>query len=111
MDVRCSRCGEPWDLDTLHDEVHARRPDLDYNRRGRPGYASAEEYAEQYPAAYDAVREDFTRRGCAALTRSQGSADCEPSPRGQTAAMVYDLLGDDFDGAAAMLEDAEAWGL
>lgn len=111
MDVRCCRCGEPWDLDSLHDEVHARRPDLDYNRRGQAGYASAEDYAEQYPRAYEAVREDFTRRGCKALERAFGAADCEPTDRGRTAAAVYDLLGDDMDGAAAMLEDAELLGL
>jgi len=23
-DIRCSKCGEPWDADTLHDEIASR---------------------------------------------------------------------------------------
>lgn len=107
MDIRCPKCGEPWELDCLHDEVERRRPDLSYARRGYPGYASAEDYATGYPRALRDVREDFYRRGCVAI----GGDPCEATDRGRTAAAVYDLLGDDLDGAAAMLEDAEALGL
>jgi hypothetical protein len=38
---------------------------------------------------------------------------CVPADRGKSniVSEVYDLLGDDMDGAAAMLEDAELMGL
>ena len=25
MDIYCARCGEPWDIDSLHEEVNARQ--------------------------------------------------------------------------------------
>lgn len=54
MDIYCKRCGEPWDMDTLHDEI-------DYRCDGR-------------------------------------------TPEG-------DAFGDDLDGVASDLMDAEAMGL
>lgn len=48
----------------------------------------------------------FMREGCGVF-----GVKCEPSDRGTLAQAVYDVLGDDLDGAAAMFEDAEALGL
>lgn len=92
MDVRCPRCGEPWDNDSIHDEVEARQ------ERGQQ-------------ADYASVAAEFRRSGCVAFREAFGAARCERRPGMEPISVVYDLLGDDMDGAAAMLEDAEAMGL
>ncbi len=51
MDIRCPCCGEPWDMDCLHEEVE---------HRG----AQDEEYEE----VYNQVKSDFFKKGCTALT-------------------------------------------
>jgi len=90
MDLYCPKCGEPWENDTLHDEAKA---------SGQ---------------TYRAIGRDFQSRGCEALT-SYGAKHTDPpiettdrtwglKPQ-EAAALMYDLLGDDLDGAAAMLDD------
>lgn len=96
MDIRCPKCGEPWDLDSLHDEV-----------------ADRKQWADN-PATetFDSVCKDFYTRGCEALTSFGGRCNPEVDAKAATLASVtYDVLGDDIDGAAAMLEDAEVFGL
>lgn len=83
MDLYCPKCGEPLDNDELHDQ---------------PG--------KTYRQALHA----FQTQGCAAL----GYTCSEPSTavddvfgltRQDAASALYDLLGDDADGAAAMMQD------
>ncbi len=85
MDVPCRVCGEPLDMDCLHD------------------------VADELGLTFAQVSANYRTKGCAGLA---GSSYENPSctPRGNVAArgMVYDLLGDDIDGAAVMLEDMEA---
>lgn len=87
MDIRCPKCGEPWDFDTLHDA------------------------AEEQESTYDKVAADFRSRGCAALGWGSCSEPSEETDRHyglrpqDAASALYDLLGDDMDGAASMLED------
>lgn len=86
MDIYCVRCGEPWDMDELH-----------YR-------------AEETASTYASVRDEFYTRGCEAM----GTARCEPadtltsdgrlSDSGAMSVLV-DLLGDDIDGIASMMED------
>ncbi len=109
-DLRCSICGEPWDMDCLHDEA-AHRYTVPYYcseedrqaRRRNPGWDP-----DAYNAAYREVRAEFVRRGCVALAGAYGTGPCKPrdTRATQTAGALYDLLGDDLDGVAAMLEDA-----
>jgi len=73
MDLRCPECGEPWDMDELHDV-----PGLSFQ---------------------DAWR-TFKRIGCAVFGTKCGSGASDPRVRA-----VYDVLGDDVDGAAAEVED------
>ena len=84
MDIYCPKCGEPWDMDSLHDMVE-------------DGLASS----------YQDARKKFSVNGCKALGTSHGSADVEV--RGLRAsdasAALFDVLGDDVDGIAAMMED------
>lgn len=81
MDILCPKCGEPWDHDTLH------------------------EVAEDSDKPYDTVAADFRARGCEALGTKHSAGEAHP-----VISAVYDMLGDDMDGAASMLEDAELFG-
>ena len=108
MDIRCPKCGEPWDVECLHEEVEDRiaqgtlpKPDITgYHSYGYGQPAPLYDTA-QYGKLYDAVRGDFYRRGCPALY----GAKCANTAADPGVAMLYDLLGDDLDGAAAMMED------
>lgn len=99
MDIYCPKCGEPWELDTLHDEVSERLN----------GRSVTDEY---YQGEFRKVMRDFQTKGCMAL---DGGTVCAPTisgqPRADIAAVAYELLGDDIDGAASMLDDAESMGL
>lgn len=95
MDIRCPLCGEPMDADEFYD------------------------IAEAKGSSFKDVLTDFQNRGCKALSvpGPWGSVKCnftdeadEVDPvygltAAQAASALYDLLGDDVDGAAAMLGD------
>ena len=80
MDIYCGKCGEPWEIDTLHD------------------------VSEYLGISFGEISGNFRVAGCAAL-----DATCNPQTVGSTratvAAAMLDLLGDDIDGVAAMMED------
>lgn len=112
MDLYCPQCGEPWDIDSLHEEAEARyglpyyktRDDQTHGRRN-PAWVEKE-----YQEVFNRVRAEFQVKGCDALHAIGGH--CEPpsewgKTRARLASAAYDLLGDDIDGAAAMLEDWE----
>lgn len=76
MDLFCTNCGEPWDVDhVVHDE-----PD-DFERHGSA----------------------ITR--CPACPKDDRKILKASKDRAEAAAMITDLLGDDIDGAAAEMED------
>lgn len=83
MDIYCPKCGEPWDNDELHHE------------------------AEDNDSDYETVAKNFRRRGCEVFGFQHGDADYEVNgmPASTAASALYELLGDDMDGAAAMMED------
>lgn len=86
MDVFCPRCGEPVDPDYFHD------------------------VAEENGTSYRQVSRDFQSRGCEAL----GEPRCERAPdslRAEVSAAMFDLMGDDVDGVASMMDDFEYMGL
>jgi hypothetical protein len=56
--------------------------------------------AAEQNRTYTEVMRDFQQRGCEALGESHGEGESNPY-----ADALYDLLGDDLDGAAAMMED------
>lgn len=89
MDLYCVTCGEPWDNDCLHEE------------------------AEASDRSYSEVARDFQRRGCEALVTAYGRQECSPSGSMRAAAMgaMFDLLGDDMDGAASIMDDFEYMGM
>jgi hypothetical protein len=81
MDIYCPVCAEPID----NDELHA--------------------VAEEQERTYTEVAADFRKRGCRAL--SENAKWCVPTDPEQRAAIaiVYELSGDDMDGAASDFDD------
>lgn len=91
MDIYCPQCAEPLDMDCLHDE------------------------ADEQNISYTEALHNFQSKGCASLT-VYGKAD--GTHFGQTGSLradamgaMFDLLGDDVDGAAAMMEDFDYLGI
>lgn len=86
MDLYCCKCGEPVEHDMLHDVAKA----------------TGNTYAE--------VASDYRVNGCTALgmTHNRPREDRDEvfnlTPQ-EASAALYDMLGDDMDGAAAMMED------
>ena len=88
MDIRCPKCGEPWDIDSLHEEA-------DYQGR-----------------TFKEIRNEFVSKGCgSALGNAEWCDSHANSSAANIASLAFDLMGDDVDGVASMLEDAEQMGL
>lgn len=79
MDLRCPRCAEPTDNEEFHELVAA----------------------GDFPNYTKAVQA-FQSQGCVVV---YGGSECDRVESGAYAEALYDLLGDDTDGAAAMMED------
>jgi hypothetical protein len=100
MDNYCPKCGEPWDIDSLHEEVLVKMQDSGIVAGTKTGYEKL----------FDAVRKDFYRRGCPAA----GGRCSEPDTttdntfgltRAEASSSLMEMLGDDIDGVASMLDD------
>jgi hypothetical protein len=76
MDIHCTTCGEPWDMDMLHTV---------------PG------------ATYDTARRRFREEGCA-LFDTGHSRPTDPETAARSTAL-FNLLDDDLDGIAAEMAD------
>jgi len=101
VDIRCPICGEPWDADCIHEEVNNRFPNL-------PWPHGKDYKQEEYDKYYLPVLHDFRKNGCAAFgNRHNTIADKKGA---QLTDMLFDILGDDVDGLASELEDAEYMG-
>lgn len=106
MDLYCPICTEPWDNDSLHEEVDARKEQQADNARLGAGFTKG--------TTYDAVAADFRSKGCRALTNAFGSQSrCKVVDAGKSAtlAVIYELSGDDMDGAMSDMDDAIYIGL
>jgi hypothetical protein len=76
MDIYCPVCGEPWDLDELHDV---------------PG------------VSFEEARRRFAAEGCAVFGSTHNAVvDADTAAK---SAILHELLGDDIDGIAALMED------
>ncbi len=105
-DIFCPICGEPWDLDCLHDEVTHRNPDQQW-------YVDGKYDQTLYDPLFSEVRKQFQRNGCVALTSYNGehNEDTMDRPRNSVYGALFELAGDDVDFAISMMEDAERYGL
>jgi hypothetical protein len=86
MDIYCPKCSEPWDLSELHTAVD-----------------------EGSAADYDDARRTFYADGCGTLFNSRPCRE-NRTLRSEASLVLADVLGEDLDGVAAMLEDAEFLG-
>lgn len=84
MDIYCVKCGEPIEIETIH------------------------EYASDTGSTFTEVLQVFQSAGCGEAFSNWGFT-CNPSiegnDRASIAAIAYELLGDDIDGAAAMFDE------
>ena len=85
MDIKCPICGEPWDMDELHELI----PDE----------------CEDYHKAVSL----FRNKGCEAFGCSHNKTPDKQSAN--LSSMLMDVLGDDVDGIASELDDAEYLGI
>lgn len=86
MDVYCPRCAEPWDPYEFHD------------------------VAVEQETTYDAIRRRFFTEGCGVTFGGRPCAESD-SLRAQASGVLAEMLGDDVDGIAAMLDDFEYMGM
>jgi hypothetical protein len=88
MDIYCPKCAEPIELEYLHD------------------------IADDDGSTFTEVLHAFQSDGCEAVhAKCNLRATDRDRARASGAALMYELLGDDIDGAAAMLEDLEHMGV
>lgn len=83
MDIFCPRCGEPMDLLELHDN--------------------------DFDLSFDEARKLFFSEGCGKVFDVPCRA--KKTNAGEISALAAELMGDDVDGIASMMEDAEMFGL
>jgi hypothetical protein len=118
MDIYCPTCNEPWDMDTIHEEIAERITSGDLaplpDRGDKFSGPQYEAYRKIYERYYDTVRGEFYSKGCKAMYAFSGG---EPSwcvkpertgnlSRGEAMSALADIMGDDLDGIASMLDDA-----
>ena len=82
MDLYCPKCAEPWDNDSLHDA------------------------AKENGTTYNTLPTCSAARDAWLSVPSHGEGKAHPG-----IAIVYELSGDDMDGAASDLEDFMAMGM
>jgi hypothetical protein len=87
MDIYCPTCGEPWDMDELHDA-----------------------YVEGRKLAYAEARQRFflnnpQRNGCTVFGATHNAV--ADTRRATISTVLAEILGDDVDAIAALSEDAD----
>lgn len=120
MDIRCPKCGEPWEMDSIHNAVEEKypkpRPWMVPNNDLPDGVYELKFDETIYNKYFAEVRKDFMLRGCVALGGSatwckEAQEDFRSQGGSDIARAIYDIMGDDIDGVASAFEDAEALGL
>lgn len=93
MDIKCPICAEPWDMDELHERIAEDYPDKPWKPDGKFSQPLYDYY-------YDDARDAFRKKGCEYFYSKHGSYVADPA-----IGEIMDLLGDDLDGAAGLMED------
>ena len=108
MDLRCVVCGEPWEIDSIHDHVSELHPDKPWIQEDKPetgftyltedGWYNETVYQQHFEKAYN----EFKVNGCKFFGCSHNE-----TPIGDVASIraLTDAFGHDMDGLAAMIED------
>jgi hypothetical protein len=77
-DIRCRNCGEPYDADTIHEEVAER------------AYVGTE-------TTYSAVAAEFKQKGCAAFSELYGASAGDECKARSRESLHGSLLGAAYD--------------
>jgi hypothetical protein len=101
MDIYCPRCGEPWDIDSLHDQIVERGYDYEAAKLKFPD--STERQTAYEKEWWNPIMDQFRREGCGSVFYCK----CEPRRTLVTAAAqaAFEIMGDDVDGIASMMDD------
>ena len=94
--MRCPKCCEPWDLDSLHDVLDEEHPDHPWTMTN--GRTDQARYERDY---FNPKVAEFRAKGCAALGSRCNPDTSAPPIVGE----LMDLMGDDVDGVESLLED------
>lgn len=92
-DIRCPKCGEPWDMDCIHEAI------AEEVSREEIQAMNQDEYEKNY---YNPKKRDFFVNGCSAF-----GGRCSGSAANPLIGMIYAELGDDLDGLAIEMEDMD----
>ncbi|MFW5871482.1 MAG: hypothetical protein ACOCUT_00095 [bacterium] len=93
MDIYCQRCDEPWDVYYV---CHDMDNDSEPNEYGPNGEKPSERFKQGI--------------GCPACNWGT-KAPKQQSLRGEAMSVLADMLGDDVDGMASMMDDFEFLGM
>lgn len=107
MDICCPKCGEPVEMDYLHDIAGTIYPEPYFrNEEDRRAYRVNPKYdSDAYQVVYKKVVHDFQARGCPSIEMPCSPPSTGGKERAMFATAAYELLGDDLDGAASILDD------
>jgi len=108
MDIYCPKCGEPWEIDSFHEKIVEEGYDFGEAKAMYPDSTIRQmEYEKQY---WNPMMTKFRQQGCGVVFEHDS---CKPRNNGVTAASAaaFELMGDDVDGIASMMEDAEMMGM
>lgn len=88
MDLYCPTCSEPFELDYITTDL-----------------------ADLFDLTPKQAIARFCSEGCEAWPGAKCAENAAPSLRGEATAVLFDLMPDDPDGVAAMLEDFDHMGM
>lgn len=114
--MRCHKCGEPWDLDSLHEEIsdryHLELNDLREKYKNDPRrYRSNDPFQKIYEEKFFIpALEEFRKNGCRYFGLRCENETLDNDRRNVLFA-IDELMGDDVDGIESAIEDAEMLGL
>lgn len=102
-------CGEPWSLDSIHEQISEDYPNKPWERPGdKPGYSREQQkrYEDGYFNKYVAR---FHKEGCELFGCTHNVREEETGTHGLAASeaqqALYEMMGDDVDGIEAMMQD------
>jgi hypothetical protein len=105
MDIYCPKCGEPWEIDSLHERINELNSQFGENIPWViDGKYNQEIYEEKY---FNPILKRFRFVGCEVFDAPHGEINKKNAIYGQ----LMDFAGDDVDFASEMMNEAESWGL
>lgn len=112
--MRCGKCGEPWDLDSIHDEIsYISHEEIALLKEKYKDHPKRYHFDDPFQAIYEkkyfnpAIQE-FRRLGCEYFLTSHNDNELSGEAK-DILNVTYELLGDDVDGIQSLLEDMDGY--